>query len=432
MSLPTENNVGGRTFPIALVGLACRLPGADDAAEFWSLLKAGKDAVTEIPDDRWDVDAHYHPDPAKPGKMYTRAGGFIANIDRFDAGFFRISPREARRIDPQQRLLLELTWEAFESAGLVPARIEESQTGVFVGISQSDYAALQREEPAQVDSYVMSGSAISNAANRISYIFNLRGPSLAVDTACSSSLVAVHEACVSLWTGESTLAIGAAVNALLSPSGAVGFSKARMLSPTGRCRPFDAAGDGYVRSEGGVVVILQPLALAIADRNPVHAIILGSGVNSDGRTTGLAMPNQAAQEALLRRVYREAGISPSEISYVEAHGTGTSVGDPIECAALGAVFGLSRAPGDRCRIGSVKSNIGHLEPASGIAGLLKVVLALRHRAIPQNLHFTVPNPKIPFEELNLSVVSEFTKLPPGRLTMGVNSFGFGGTNAHIS
>jgi phthiocerol/phenolphthiocerol synthesis type-I polyketide synthase C len=431
MSLPTGSNAGGRTFPIALVGLACRLPGADDVAEFWSLLKAGRDAVTEIPDDRWDVDAHYHPDPAKPGKMYTRAGGFIANIDRFDAGFFGISPREARRIDPQQRLLLELTWEAFESAGIVPARIEGSQTGVFVGISVSDYAAIQREEPEQVDPYVMSGSALSNAANRISYIFDLHGPSFAVDTACSSSLVAVHEACVSLWTGESTLAIAAGVHALLSPSATVGFSKARMLSPTGRCRPFDAAGDGYVRSEGGAVVILQPLAQAIAEKNPVHAIILGSGVNSDGRTTGLAMPNQAAQEALLRRVYREAGIDPSEISYVEAHGTGTSVGDPIECAALGAVLGLSRAPGDHCRIGSVKSNIGHLEPASGIAGLLKVVLALRHRAIPRNLHFTVTNPKIPFEELNLSVVSEYTELAPDRLTMGVNSFGFGGTNAHI-
>jgi len=258
----------GRPFPVALVGLSCRFPGAADVAEFWSLLEAGKDAVTEIPDDRWDVDAYYHPDPAKPGKMYTRAGGFIANIDKFDAGFFGISPREARRIDPQQRLLLELTWEAFESAGIVPARIAASQTGVFVGISVSDYAALQREEPDQVDPYIMSGSALSNAANRISYIFDLHGPSFTVDTACSSSLVAVHEACVSLWRGESSLAIAAGVHALLSPSGAVGFSKARMLSPTGRCRPFDAAGDGYVRSEGGAVVILQPLAQAIAEKNP--------------------------------------------------------------------------------------------------------------------------------------------------------------------
>jgi phthiocerol/phenolphthiocerol synthesis type-I polyketide synthase C len=429
--MPTERNAMGRDFPVALVGAACRFPGAADLAAFWSLLKAGTDAVGEIPDDRWDVDAYFHPDPAAPGKMYTRAGGFIADIDKFDAGFFGISPREARRIDPQQRLLLELTWEALESAGIIPQRIAGSQTGVFVGISLSDYAALQRDEPNQVDPYVMSGSAISNAANRISYVFDLHGPSFAVDTACSSSLVAVHEACVSLWRGESNLAIAAGVNALLSPSAAVGFSKARMLSPTGRCRPFDAAGDGYVRSEGGAVAILQPLAKAIAENNPVHAVIVGSGINSDGRTKGLAMPNQAAQEALLRRVYRDAGIDSAEITYVEAHGTGTSVGDPIECAALGSVLGVSRAPGDPCRIGSVKSNIGHLEPASGIAGLLKVVLALRHRAIPRTLHFTVPNPQIPFADLNLSVVSEYTELPPGRLTMGVNSFGFGGTNAHV-
>ncbi|HEX4615523.1 MAG TPA: SDR family NAD(P)-dependent oxidoreductase, partial [Stellaceae bacterium] len=420
-----------RTFPVALVGLACRFPGAADLEEFWSLLKAGRDAVGEIPDDRWDVDAYFHPDPAKPGMMYTRAGGFIADIDKFDAGFFGISPREARRIDPQQRLLLELTWEALESAGIIPERLAGSRSGVFVGISLSDYAAMQRDEPNQVDPYVMSGSAISNAANRISYVFDLHGPSFAVDTACSSSLVAVHEACVSLWRGESSLAIAAGVNALLSPSAGIGFSKARMLSPTGRCRPFDAAGDGYVRSEGGAVVILQPLALALAENNPVHAVIVGSGVNSDGRTKGLAMPNQAAQEALLRQVYRDAGIDPGEIAYIEAHGTGTSVGDPIECAALGNVLGVSRAPGDRCRIGSVKSNIGHLEPASGIAGLLKVVLALRYRAIPRTLHFRNPNPQIPLEELNLSVVSKYTELPPGRLTIGVNSFGFGGTNAHV-
>ena len=429
--MPTESNALGRPFPVALVGLACRFPGAADVADFWSLLKAGTDAIGEIPGDRWDVDAYFHPDPAAPGKMYTRAGGFIADIDKFDAGFFGISPREARRIDPQQRLLLELTWEALESAGIVPQRIAGSQAGVFVGISLSDYAALQRDEPNQVDPYVMSGSALSNAANRISYVFDLHGPSFAVDTACSSSLVAVHEACVSLWRGESSLAIAAGVSALLSPSAGIGFSKARMLSPTGRCRPFDSAADGYVRSEGGGVIILQPLAEAIAENNPIHAVIVGSGVNSDGRTKGLAMPNQAAQEALLRRVYRDARVDPGEITYIEAHGTGTSVGDPIECAALGSVLGVSRAPGDPCRIGSVKSNIGHLEPASGIAGLLKVVLALRHRAIPRTLHFTNPNPQIPFEELNLSVVSEYTELLPDRLTMGVNSFGFGGTNAHV-
>ena len=426
-----NRNVTCAAFPIALVGLACRFPGAADPNEFWSLLKAGTDAVGEIPADRWDVDANFHPDPRKPGRMYTRAGGFISDIERFDAEFFGISPREARRMDPQQRILLELTWEALESAGILPAKLAGSSTGVFVGISISDYATLQRDDPDHVDAYVMSGSALSNAANRISYVFDLHGPSFAIDTACSSSLVAVHEACLSLWQGELSVAIAAGVNALLSPSGAIGFSKAHMLSPSGRCRPFDESADGYVRSEGGAVIVLQPLDQAIAENNPIYAVIAGSGVNSDGRTTGLAMPNVVAQEALLRQVYRDAGIDPAEVAYVEAHGTGTNVGDPVECTALGRVFGASRPLGDRCRIGSVKSNIGHLEPASGVAGLLKVVLALRHRAIPRTLHFTSPNPKIPFDELNLSVVSTHTELPAGRLTMGVNSFGFGGTNAHI-
>jgi phthiocerol/phenolphthiocerol synthesis type-I polyketide synthase C len=421
----------GGSFPIAVVGVACRFPGAGDPAEFWSLLRSGTDAVGPIPEDRWDVAATYHRDPAKPGKMYVRDGGFIADIDKFDAAFFGISPREARRIDPQQRILLELTWEAMENAGIVPARLAGSQTGVFVGISFSDYAALQREDPDHVDAYVMSGSAVSNAANRISYIFDLHGPSFAVDTACSSSLVAVHEACVSLWRGESSLAIAAGVNALLSSSGFIGFSKAHMLSPTGRCHAFDAAGDGYVRSEGGAVILLQPLAQAVAEGNPIWAVIAGSGVNSDGRTTGLAMPNPVAQEALLRRVYEDAGIDPGTVAYVEAHGTGTSVGDPVECTALGRVFGAARAAGDPCRIGSVKTNIGHLEPASGVAGLMKVLLALRHRALPRSLHLVTPNPQIPFAELNLAVVSEHVELPPGPLVMGVNSFGFGGTNAHI-
>jgi phthiocerol/phenolphthiocerol synthesis type-I polyketide synthase C len=421
----------GGVFPVAVIGVSCRFPGAGNPAEFWSLLRDGIDAVGPIPEDRWDVAATYHRDPAKPGKTYAREGGFIADIDKFDAAFFGISPREARRIDPQQRILLEMTWEAMEDAGIVPARLAGSSTGVFVGISFSDYAALQREDPEHVDAYVMSGSAVSNAANRISYIFDLHGPSFAVDTACSSSLVAVHEACVSLWRGESSLAIAAGVNALLSPSGFIGFSKAHMLSPNGRCRAFDAAGDGYVRSEGGAVVVLQPLAQALAEGNPIWAVIAGSGVNSDGRTTGLAMPNSAAQEALLRQVYRDAGIDPAGVTYVEAHGTGTSVGDPAECAALGHVFGAARSPGDPCRIGSVKTNIGHLEPASGVAGLLKVLLALRHRALPRSLHLVTPNPLIPFADLNLSVVSEHVELPPGPLVMAVNSFGFGGTNAHL-
>ncbi|HUI35250.1 MAG TPA: SDR family NAD(P)-dependent oxidoreductase [Stellaceae bacterium] len=414
-----------------MIGAACRFPGASDLAEFWSLLRSGADAIGPMPEERWDVAGNFHPDPARPGKMYTREGGFIADIDKFDANFFGISPREARRIDPQQRILLELTWDAMENAGIVPGRLAGSQTGVFVGVSFSDYAALQREDPDHVDAYVMSGSAVSNTANRISYIFDLHGPSFAVDTACSSSLVAVHEACVSLWRGESTVAIVGGVNALLSPSGFIGFSKAHMLSPTSRCHAFDASGDGYVRSEGGGVVLLKPLEQAIADGNPIWAVIAGSGVNSDGRTTGLAMPNPVAQEALLRRVYHDAGIDPASVAYVEAHGTGTSVGDPVECAALGHVFGAARLANDPCRIGSVKTNVGHLEPASGIAGLMKVLLALRHRELPRSLHLSTPNPQIPFAELNLAVVTKETKLGSGPLVMGVNSFGFGGTNAHI-
>ncbi|HEV2185879.1 MAG TPA: SDR family NAD(P)-dependent oxidoreductase, partial [Stellaceae bacterium] len=422
---------GSGAFPIAVIGAACRFPGAGDLATFWSLLRSGTDAIGPMPEERWDVAGNFHPDPARPGKMYTREGGFIADIDKFDAGFFGISPREARRIDPQQRILLELTWDAMENAGVVPDSLAGSQTGVFVGISFSDYAALQREDPDHVDAYVMSGSAVSNAANRISYIFDLHGPSFAVDTACSSSLVAVHEACVSLWRRESTVAIAGGVNALLSPSGFIGFSKAHMLSPTSRCHAFDASGDGYVRSEGGGVVLLKPLAQAIADSNPIWAVIAGSGVNSDGRTTGLAMPNPVAQEALLRQVYRDAEIDPASVAYIEAHGTGTSVGDPVECTALGHVFGAARPAGDPCSIGSVKTNVGHLEPASGVAGLMKVLLALRHRELPRSLHLSAPNPQIPFAELNLAVVTKETKLGSGPLVMGVNSFGFGGTNAHI-
>ncbi len=432
--MPSDRKPSWPPFPVAIVGMSCRLPGANDIGQFWELLRSGRDAVSEVPRDRWDVDWYFHPDPTRPGRVYTRAGGFLDNIDRFDADFFGISPREARQMDPQQRILLELAWEALEHADIVPGRLAGSDTGVFIGISNEDYGILQRNAAETItDPYGASGSALAVAANRISYVLDLHGPSLAMDTACSSALVAVHGACHSLWRGESSLAIAGGINILLAPETHGAFCKAAMLSPTGRCRAFAAEADGYVRSEGGGVVILKPLADALADGNTVHAVILGAGVNSDGRTKGIALPNPVAQEQLLRQVYRSAGIDPADVSYVEAHGTGTSAGDRVECTALGRVFGATRRAGDPCLIGSVKTNIGHLEPASGIAGLLKATLTLSHREIPPSLHAGNLNPKIPFDEINLSVVRELTPLPQRAepLLMGVNSFGFGGTNAHL-
>jgi acyl transferase domain-containing protein/acyl carrier protein len=419
-------------FPVAIVGVACRFPGANSPEEYWSLLKSGTDAVGTVPPDRWDVDFYYNPDQTRAGKIYTRAGGFLTQVDRFDAEFFGISPREAVQIDPQQRLALELAWEALESAGIVPASIGGSEASVVMGVSSNDYAAIQREQGEGSDPYTMSGNAFSLLANRISYILDLHGPSFALDTACSSGLVAIHEACETLRRGDAPLAIAGGVNLLLSPWGGIGFSRARMLSPSGHCHTFDARADGYVRSEGGGVVILKPLAAALADGDPVKAVILASGVNSDGKTNGVSMPNVVAQESLLRRVYTRAAIDPGTVDYVEAHGTGTNVGDPVECTALGAVMGAARHDGQPVLVGSGKTNIGHLESAAGIAGLLKVVLSLQHREVPATLNFATPNPKIHFDELNLAVVAAHTNLRRrGRLVMGVNSFGFGGTNAHV-
>ncbi len=421
------------TVPIAIIGLSCRLPGADDPDQFWTMLQAGRDAVGTVPPDRWDRDYFFHPNQSQSGKMYTRAGGFLENVDRFDAEFFGITPREAAQMDPQQRLALELAWEALESARIVPATIGGSQTSVVMGASSDDYGGLQREQGAWNDPYIMSGSAISLISNRISYIFDLHGASLTIDTACSSALVAVHQACEMLRRGESSLAIAGGVNIILLPWSGIGFSRARMLSPTGHCYAFDARADGYVRSEGGGVVVLKPLSAALADGDPIHAVIRASSVNSDGRTNGISLPSAAGQEQLLRRVYASAGIDPADVTYVEAHGTGTSAGDPVECSALGTVIGAAHDGNAPCLIGSVKTNIGHLESAAGIAGLTKVVLALKHREIPANIFSDNPNPNIPFADLNLEVVRSHRKLDEANspLVMGVNSFGFGGTNAHV-
>ena len=426
--------VGKRKDPIAIVGMACRFPGGASSPEmFWDCLAQGRDLVGEIDEQRWGTEFYYHPNPRAPGRSYTWSAGVLDDIDRFDAAFFGISPREAAEMDPQQRLLLELTWEALEDGAQVPERLAGSDCSVHIGISSTDYANSRIDDPGSGNAYAMTGGTLSIAANRISYVFDLHGPSMAVDTACSSSLVALHQACLGIWRGDSATALAGGVNILMTPFSFIGFSKASMLSPSGRCRAFDAAGDGYVRAEGGAVVFLKSLSQARRDGDPVHALILGAAVNSDGRTRGLSMPNPDAQERLLASAYADAGVDPRDLAYVEAHGTGTAAGDPQEARAIGRVLACGRGAGNPLPIGSVKTNVGHLEPASGMAGLLKAVLTLRHRAIPASLHFHTPNPNIPFDDLNIRVTSEYAELPAGGApaVLGVNSFGFGGTNAHV-
>jgi phthiocerol/phenolphthiocerol synthesis type-I polyketide synthase C len=417
---------------IAIIGLSGRYPGgANNPDLLWRNLRSGVDAVGEAKGDRWDLGWH-HPDPQRRGRVYTRAGGFLDRIDGFDAEFFGLSPREVKQVDPQQRLLLELAWEALEDAGIAPRSRAGSETGVFVGISSADYANLDIGYP---DAYSNTGGSFSIAANRISYIFDFHGPSVAVDTACSSSLVCVHHACQSILNGECSMALAGGVHLMSHIRLWLGFAKASMLSPTGRCKSFDASGDGFVRAEGGGLVLLKPLAAAERDGDRILGVIVATGVNSDGRTMGLSLPNGEAQEQLLRAVYGHCGARAEDVVYVEAHGTGTAVGDPIECGALGRVLGEPRADGSRCLIGSVKSNIGHLEAASGIAGMTKALLSLQHGEIPGNLHFKTPNPKIDFDNWKLEVVTKPTPLPQragGPVLVGVNSFGFGGTNAHVA
>ena len=422
--------------PIAIVGMACRFPGGADTPEaFWDLLSRGVDAITPVPPDRWDVDAYYDPDPDAPGKMYTRHGGFLSEVDRFDPHFFGIAPREAVSMDPQQRLLLEVSWEALERAAQTPDRLEGSRTGVFVGISADDYAYLHAKsaDPARYNAYFGTGNALSVAAGRISYVLGLQGPSLAVDTACSGSLVSVHLACQSLRSGECRLALAGGVNLILAPDHTINFCRARMLAADGRCKTFDAAADGYVRGEGCGVVVLKRLRDARADGDVVLAVIRGTAVNQDGRSSGLTVPNGTAQEALIREALAAAQVDPAEVGYVEAHGTGTALGDPIEVRALGAVLGEGR-PADRpLVIGSVKTNVGHLEAAAGVAGLIKVVLSLQHEEIPPHLHFSKLNPHISLAEIPATIPTAPTPWPAGsgRRIAGLSSFGFGGTNAHL-
>jgi epothilone polyketide synthase D len=422
--------------PIAIIGVGCRLPGGASSPEaFWSLLCAGFDGVTEVPRDRWDVDAYYDPDPDAPGRMYTRRGAFLDHIDRFDPQFFGISPREAAALDPQQRLMLEVSWEALEHAGVAPDRMLGTRTGVFVGIANNDYAHLQMQTASRepLDPYFGTGNALSAAAGRLSYVLGLEGPSLAIDTACSSSLVALHLACRSLREGECRVALAGGVNAMIVPEITINFCRAHMLAPDGACKTFDAAADGYVRGEGCGMVVLKRLSDAVADGDGVLAIVRATAVNQDGRSSGLTVPNGTAQETLLREALSSARLSPNEIDYLEAHGTGTALGDPIELGAAAAVFGQERAAAQPLLIGSVKTNIGHLEAAAGIAGVIKVVLALHHGEIPRHLHFRTPNPHIPWAELPVRIVTERQPWPQHnrRRLAGVSSFGFTGTNAHV-
>ncbi|MGA5820362.1 type I polyketide synthase [Kitasatospora sp. NPDC094028] len=419
--------------PIAVVGLGCRFPGGVvDADSYWRILTEGIDAVSEIPADRWDVDDFYSAEPRRPGRMSTRWGGFLDRIDRFDHEFFGISRREALVMDPQQRLTLEVVWEALENAGQAPAELAGSSTGVFLGVCSNDFATEYLTGPAAATAYASTGSAHSIVTGRVSYVLDLRGPSVATDTACSSSLVAVDQACRSLRSGDCDLAISGGVNAIVSPLPSISFSQfPGMVAPDGRCKTFDASANGYVRGEGCGIVVLKRLSDAERDGDQVLAVIRGGAVNQDGRSSGITAPNGAAQRDVLRRALRTAGVAAEEVSYVEAHGTGTTLGDPIEVEALAEVYG--RPQGAPVYLGSSKTNLGHLEAASGVAGLIKVVLSLSRGAIPGNVHFTRLNPHISFDGTTFAVPTGLTPwpAPEGRRAAGVSSFGFSGTNAHL-
>ncbi len=419
---------------VAIIGIGCRFPGADGPQAFWELLREGRCSIGPVPEDRFDIDALYDPTPATPGKVMTRWGGFLPDIRMFDAGCFGISPREAAFLDPQQRLLLKVAWEAMEDAGQPVDELAGSDTGVFVGLCFNDYERLLYRATPDAEFYMTTGTGHYAASGRISYCFDLEGPSLSLDTGCSSCLVAVHLACQSLRAGECSMAIAGGVNVILEPQVTVAFSQLRMLAPDGHCKFGDAEADGYVRSEGAGVVILKPLAQAIADRNFIYAVIAGSAINNDGKDSGsFGRPAASGQERLLRLAYRNAGISPGSVQYVEAHGTGTRAGDPAELNAIGTVLANGRDQGSACLVGSVKTNIGHSEGAAGIAALVKTALALHHRAIPASLHCQEPSPKIPWAELPLQLVRDLTPWPaaPGTGIAGVNAFGISGTNAHV-
>jgi acyl transferase domain-containing protein len=422
--------------PVALVGIGCRFPGGGNGpGRLWALLEEGVDAVRPVPADRWNVDRHHATSWQRPGRMTPREGGFLDRVDTFDAAFFGISGRVAEQMDPQQRLLLEVCWEALEDAGIVPATLAGSRAGVFVGACSQDYGGLQTsvDEVEGLGAHSATGMYASILANRLSYAFDLHGPSMTVDTACSSSLVAVDLARRSLALGDSDLALVGGVNLMLTPQGGIALGQASMLSPDSRSRAFDASANGYVRGEGAGVVVLKPLSAARRDNDRIYAVITGSAVNQDGRTQGITVPNGSAQEVNFLAALAEAEVEPRDVGYVEAHGTGTPVGDPIEANALGRVLSTGRDKARTAFVGSIKTNIGHLEGGAGIAGLIKAALSVHHRRIPPTVHLRTPNPEIDFERWRMAVATTSLAWPSYylRAVASVNSFGFGGTNANV-
>jgi len=425
-----------KTEPIAIIGLGCRFPGGADSPDaFWQLLHNGVDAITEVPPDRWNIDEYYDSDPDAPGKMYTRHGGFLKEVDKFDAHFFGISPREAISLDPQQRLLLEVSWEAMENAALSPEELLGSETGVFVGVMENDYSKLnlQTDHYSNLDAYFVTGNHFSFTSGRISYILGLHGPSVAIDTACSSSLVAVHLACQSLRNKESNLALAGGVNLLLDPELTITMCRFKALSADGHCKTFDASADGFGQAEGCGVVVLKRSSDAIKNGDNILALIRGSAINHDGPSGGLTVPNGHAQQAVIRKALAQANVKPAQVSYVEAHGTGTSLGDPIEVRALGAVLGEDRPKDKRLIVSSVKTNLGHLDSASGVAGLIKVVLSMQHEEIPPHLNLSELNPHISLDEIPITIPTEPIPWLAGeeQRIAGISSFGLSGTNAHV-
>ncbi len=419
--------------PIAVVGMECRFPGGNNTKEFWNLLYNNKSAVTEVPESRWKIEDYYDPNVNAKGKIYTKHGAFIDGVEYFDAGFFGITPREALYMDPQQRLLLEVCWHALENANIAPSSLYKSLTGIYIGLTNFDYASVIKNTGKDINRYVVTGNVLCMAAGRISNALGLMGPSMVIDTSCSSSLVALHTACLHLRNKECDAALVGGANLIFSPEVNINLCDAKMLSADGLCHTFDASANGYVRGEGCGVVVLKRLSDAIANNDKILACIKGSAINHDGPSGGLTVPNGSSQQYVIEKAMKSAAIPPHDIDYIETHGTGTPLGDPIELDTLAKIFKNNSQQQQRLKIGSVKTNIGHLEPAAGIAGLIKLILSLQNEIIPAHLNFVNPNPYFSWNEEQIEVVTKNTPWKKGNKKRigALSSFGFSGTNSHL-